>query len=275
MDQISAVSIIQRMNTKCDPDVEQLVELLSLSLQTSGIAKTHADVCWLSGETGGPTLGNSSRAACPWMQADTASLATLAERHASRRRFSPSLAYGRHFCPPLPTARQAAVMILLEQRESGWAIPLTVRPHHLPDHPGQVCLPGGRLEPGENVLQAAEREFCEELGLAEFPARTLGELQSVYVYNSDFFLTPCVAVVDHQLDYQANPAEVESIVYLPLEHLFDLNRHVVQIHSRGRLSWSALGIESEGIHVWGATAIVLGELAALLNPLFGLPCISR
>jgi 8-oxo-dGTP pyrophosphatase MutT (NUDIX family) len=269
MDQISAVSIIQRMNTKCDPDIEQLVELLSLSLQTPGVSHLADSVICATAKAGCPTPVNSSNVVSHWFERDRAVVATMAQRNENRRRFSPSLAYGRHFGPPLPTARPAAVMILIEQRQSGWAIPLTVRPHHLPDHPGQVCLPGGRLEPGEDVIQAAEREFCEELGLAEFPAETLGELQSIYVYNSNFYLTPCVAVIDRELDYQASPAEVESIVYLPLEHLWDLNRHVVLAHSRGTLSWSALGIESDGTHVWGATAIVLGELAAILQPLVG------
>lgn len=186
-------------------------------------------------------------------------------RHAGRRRFSPSLSYGRHFAPPLPTARRAAVMVLFEPYGDSWSIPLTVRPHHLPDHPGQVCLPGGRLESGETVSEAAEREFCEELGLARFPAATLGHLQSIYVYNSDFHLTPCIAVVDRKLEYRPHAGEVESVIHLPIEHLLDIERHVVRAHSRGRVSWTALGIEYDGAHIWGATAMVLGEVAEVLR----------
>lgn len=190
---------------------------------------------------------------------------TMADRHASRRRFSPSLSYGRDFAPPLPTARLAAVMILLERRPSGWTIPLTLRPTHLPDHPGQVCLPGGRVEPNEDVCSAAEREFCEELGFDAFPTRTLGQLQSIYIVNSDFYLTPSLAVIDRPLDYCPDANEVESIVHLPVEHLLDLDNHILRKHMRGRVSWTALGIEFEHIRIWGATAIVLGELAAILQ----------
>jgi 8-oxo-dGTP pyrophosphatase MutT (NUDIX family) len=230
------------MNAKCDPNSAQLVDFLVANLRTTAC---------LAGDV--PPRQPAS------------GLASFAARNASRRRFSPSLAYGRHFCPPLPTARRAAVMILFERRGDGWSIPLTVRPHHLPDHPGQVCLPGGRLEPGETVTEAAEREFCEELGLEQFPAHTLGQLQSIYVFNSDFYLTPCLAAVEHELEYEPSVEEVESVIHLPVEYLLDLERHVIRAHARGAVSWTALGIEYEGIHIWGATAIVLGELAAILS----------
>lgn len=203
------------------------------------------------------------------LSSDFARSAAFASRHAGRSRFSPSLSFGRHFCPPLPTARAAAVMILLEPRDGTWVVPLTVRPNHLPDHPGQVCLPGGRLEVGETPIEAAEREFCEELGCDNFPGRTLGQLQSIYVYNSDYYLTPCVAISRHANQYRPSPAEVESIVYLPLSHLLDTNHHVARSHCRGPVAWQALGIETGGVHVWGATAIVLGELAAVLAELVG------
>ena len=187
------------------------------------------------------------------------------QRHAERSRFSPSLSFGRHFCPPLPTAKPAAVMMMIEPREGQWVIPLTVRPNHLPDHPGQVCLPGGRVEAGESLLEAAQREYCEELGVAEFPGRTLGQLQSIYVYNSDYRMTPCVAIGDRAQVYHPSADEVAALVYLPVSDLLDRDRHVLKDHRRGQVRWRALGIETSGIHVWGATAIVLGELAAVLS----------
>ncbi len=187
------------------------------------------------------------------------------QRQAARARFSPSLSFGRHFCPPLPTARPAAVMMMIEPRDGQWVLPLTVRPNHLPDHPGQVCLPGGRVEAGESILEAAEREYCEELGVDIFPGQTLGHLQSIYVYNSDYLMTPCVAISHEAHKYNPSPDEVASLVYLPLADLLDSNCYVNKRHQRGSVYWHALGIEACGVHVWGATAIVLGELAAVLG----------
>ena len=250
MDLARKNSIIQGMNSKCRPQTSQFADFLAANLlgidQPEGDPTEPAQKFAFSGTT-----------------------ASAAARHASRRRFSPSHSYGRHFCPPLPTARRAAVMVLFEYRSSGWSIPLTVRPHHLPNHPGQVCLPGGRLERGETVTAAAEREFCEELGVKKFPTRTLGQLQSIYVYNSDFYLTPCIAAIDHELHYQPDANEVESIVHLPIEHLLDYERHVVRSHSRGGVTWTALGIQFEDVHIWGATAIVLGEVAQIVADFFG------
>lgn len=206
------------------------------------------------------------RAACQAIdRPDFTQSVSYVERQAGRVRFSPSLSFGRHFCPPLPTARPAAVMMLIEPRDGQWVIPLTVRPNHLPDHPGQVCLPGGRVESGESIIEAAERETCEELGLPEFPGRTLGQLQSIYVYNSDFIMTPCVAVCPTAYDIHPNPDEVAALVYLPVADLLRKDRHVMKTHQRGHVSWSALGIDAGDVHVWGATAIVLGELAAVLK----------
>ena len=186
-------------------------------------------------------------------------------RHAGRMRFSPSLSYGRHFGPPAPTAKQAAVMIMLEATNSGWTIPLTERPKHLPDHPGQISLPGGRVEAGESHLEAACREFAEELGTASFPGEFVGELQPIYVYNSDYFVRPFVAVCDQRLAYIPCEREVERVIHLPVEQLLDDSRLTEQVFRRGDASWHAKTIHCEDALIWGATAIILGEFARILQ----------
>lgn len=186
-------------------------------------------------------------------------------RHASRMRFSPSLSYGRHFGPPAPTAKQAAVMIMLEATNSGWTIPLTERPKHLPDHPGQISLPGGRVEAGESHLEAACREFAEELGTATFPGEFVGELQPIYVYNSDYFVRPFVAVCDQRLAYVPCEREVERVIHLPVEQLLDDSRLTEHVFRRGNASWHAKTIHCEDALIWGATAIILGEFARILQ----------
>lgn len=187
----------------------------------------------------------------------------LLHRHMGRKRFSPSLSYGRHFGPPAPTAKQAAVMVMLEVSESGWTIPLTERPKHLPDHPGQISLPGGRVEVGESHFEAACREFSEELGTTAFPGEYVGELQSIYVYNSDYFVRPFVAVCNQRISYVPCEREVERVIHLPIEHLLDDNRLSQQEFRRGKASWYSNTIHYDDALIWGATAIILGEFASI------------
>jgi 8-oxo-dGTP pyrophosphatase MutT (NUDIX family) len=187
----------------------------------------------------------------------------LEHRHASRMRFSPSLSYGRHFGPPAPTAKQAAVMIMLEASETGWTIPLTERPQHLPDHPGQISLPGGRLEAGETHVEAACREFAEELGTTTFPGELVGELQSIYVYNSNYFVRPFVAICHGRIDYIPCQREVARVIHLPIKHLLDDSRLSQQEFHRGQASWHSSTIHWDDALIWGATAIILGEFARI------------
>src|SRR3989304_711857 len=79
-------------------------------------------------------------------------------------RFGPGPGGESHYEDPPPAARRAAVLVLLYPHRDGWHLPLTLRPSHLPDHAGQVSLPGGAIQPGERSWEAAVREFHEEPG---------------------------------------------------------------------------------------------------------------
>ncbi|MEZ6137190.1 MAG: CoA pyrophosphatase [Pirellulaceae bacterium] len=195
----------------------------------------------------------------------------MRERQRWRAAFSPDLSFGRHFGPPLPTARPAAVMALIETVSPNWSewnIPLTVRALHLPSHPGQISLPGGQVECDESPQQAAEREFCEELGLPAFPGNVIGSLQPLYVYNSDFLVTPHVALSSHLGDLVPCEQEVSRVVRLPLGVLLssvqanDSNTRAT--FQRGAVAWTARVIDVGEDRIWGATAIILGELSAVI-----------
>src|SRR3989337_917516 len=113
-------------------------------------------------------------------------------RHATRSLMDPQMSYSRHAGPAPITARQAAVLVLLCRRAGRWHLPLTVRTDTLPQHGGQICLPGGTVEPGETSSQAAVRELREELGV-DGPVEPFGRLSDCYVFASDFVITPWLA----------------------------------------------------------------------------------
>jgi 8-oxo-dGTP pyrophosphatase MutT (NUDIX family) len=188
---------------------------------------------------------------------------------ASRRNsMSPELSYGRHAGPPPHTARHAAVVLLLFRRDGKWHLPLTERPDTLTRHAGQISLPGGAVDVGESSTEAALRELDEELGF-NAPVEVLGQLADCYVFASDFLVTPCVATATHEFEptWRPHDREVKDVVELPIELLLDDQAVGTLTVKRGPLVFRAPCHHVGTTRVWGATSIILNELAALLRQL--------
>jgi len=181
------------------------------------------------------------------------------------RRFVPELSYGRHRGPAGPDARPAAVVALLYPARGQCYLPLTLRPVSMTDHAGQICLPGGGAEQGEAARTCALRELHEELGVDPAPLRVLGSLPPIYVYASNFLVCPFVAWAPQRPDFCPDPREVAELLELPVAHLLDERNYRTQAMMRGPLSFQAPGIMFQGRHIWGATALILGELLAVLR----------
>jgi len=90
------------------------------------------------------------------------------------------------------------------------ALLLTRRAAGMTRHAGQWALPGGRIDEGESVEEAALRELHEEVGLRLEPAEVLGTLDD-YVTRSGFVITPVVVWAGTAAELVPNPAEVASI----------------------------------------------------------------
>jgi len=179
---------------------------------------------------------------------------------------SPQLGYGRHAGPSPHSARDAAVMLLLFRRSGRWHLPLTERPNTLLHHAGQISLPGGSVEVGESSQTGAERELREELGFAG-DVDVLGRLSECYVFASDFLITPWVAAEEIEPRWRPQADEVQRVVELPLDVL--LSEHSIGrlTIERGPLMFHAPCYRLGEVRIWGATSIILSELADLLKSL--------
>lgn len=178
----------------------------------------------------------------------------------AHRRLAPSLAYGRHAGPPSPSAKRAAVAVLLYSDETGeWAIPLTVRPHHMKDHAGQVCLPGGVLECRESAEVCALRETEEELGVPPSTLRALGVLTPVYVFGTNYLMQPVVFVARERPQWLPCPDEVAHVLEVSLKDFLTWPEASTRRMTRSGLSFDAPGWPWHGFWIWGATAMVLAE----------------
>jgi len=169
------------------------------------------------------------------------------------------------------TARQAAALILIYPGAEGPAVPLTVRRHDLPQHAGQVSLPGGRLDPGEVAREGALREAQEEIGIDPAAVRIIGELSSLWVIVSNFVVRPFVGIADACPEFRPAPREVAELLESPVHSLYDPARVGWTRQRRQGVVIDYPYVELAGHQVWGATAMILGEFAALFEPGFGPP----
>src|SRR5687768_7648802 len=185
---------------------------------------------------------------------------------ASQSPFAPQLSFGRHFGPPARESREAAVLLLLYPRADGWHVPAILRPGHMKAHADQVGLPGGMVEAGESSQQTALREYEEELGGPRTGIRILGELSPVFVFVSSVLVRPHLAICFDTPHWHPSAAEVAEIVEVPLAKLFDPAARGVTLIERRGLNFTAPHFQIGGRGIWGATCLMLAELAALLAP---------
>jgi 8-oxo-dGTP pyrophosphatase MutT (NUDIX family) len=157
----------------------------------------------------------------------------------------------------------AAVLVPLHEKDGLVHVLLTERHAGLRHHAGQLSFPGGRVEPGEDPLQAALREAEEEIGLPRERTAVLGRLSETVVLQSAFRLTPWVASVPYPYPYAAAPREVEAIWHVPLEALLTPGAHRTERRVAYGMDVDVHYYEVEGRTIWGATARILSELLGI------------
>jgi 8-oxo-dGTP pyrophosphatase MutT (NUDIX family) len=162
-------------------------------------------------------------------------------------------------------ARPAAALLVLYPVAGVAALLLTKRSSALPQHSGQVSLPGGAVNAGETLEQAALREAHEEIGLDPSLVTLLGGLTSLHIPVSGFVLNPFVGTVTSPPAVVVEPREVERVIEVPVAALVDPARHcrVTRMHDGIEIDVPYFDVDGE--RVWGATAMVLAEFAALLG----------
>jgi 8-oxo-dGTP pyrophosphatase MutT (NUDIX family) len=114
--------------------------------------------------------------------------------------------------------RRAAVALVIGEEGGTLGFLLTLRAPRLAAHAGQYALPGGRVDDGEGIVDAALREVREELGLALSPADVLGRLPD-YRSGSGYRIAPIVAWSQDIGVLRPNPGEVVDVFHIPLSVL--------------------------------------------------------
>ena len=138
---------------------------------------------------------------------------------------------------------------------------LTLRSENLKSHAGQVSLPGGTCDAGDDsAIATALREAEEEVGLARSSVEVIGQMSEISL-PSGYRITPIVRLVDAGLTLTPCVDEVADIFHPPLDLLLDpsaYSRSITQYRGADRTIFE---LPYEGFRIWGATAAILYSLA--------------
>ncbi len=137
---------------------------------------------------------------------------------------------------------------------------LTRRAPRLSAHAGQWALPGGRVDDGEDAVEAALRESDEEVGAALDRGHVLGLLDD-YPTRSGYVITPVVVWAPRGAQLEANPAEVTELYRVPLGALEAPT--VPRLRAIPESDRPVISVEIVGTHVHAPTAAILYQFREL------------
>lgn len=177
----------------------------------------------------------------------------------------PSSDYDLTPAVPLPdiTPRRAGVLAAFDTATG--TLVMTKRSSALRHHPGQIALPGGKVDPGDvDETGAALREAEEEVGLPRQQVEVLGLLPAHRTVTG-FSMTPVLGLIHGPVTLFPEAGEVAEIFTVPFDHIANPANYRIE-RRLWRGDWRAFQTVPWGpYYIWGATARVLYSLARRLN----------
>ena len=128
--------------------------------------------------------------------------------------------------------RLAAVAVVVSPHRGKPTFLLTRRALTMRRNAGNYALPGGNIEPGEDVIDAARRETSEELGVVLGRDAALGQLDDFKTLGGHR-VTPVVFWSDAELTVTPDPVEVHVAWRVPLAELDHPKSPRRQTHPHG------------------------------------------
>jgi 8-oxo-dGTP pyrophosphatase MutT (NUDIX family) len=164
--------------------------------------------------------------------------------------------------PPAAGGRAAAVLILFGDGPSGPDLLLIERAAEMRNHAGQPAFPGGAIDESDGgPVRAALREAAEETGLDPDGVHVLAVLPELYIWRSDFRVTPVLAWWRSPVPVTpGDPGEIAAVVRVPVADLASPSNRITIRYPSGHIGPA---FRVAGLVVWGFTATVLDQLLAL------------
>lgn len=168
----------------------------------------------------------------------------------------------------VPGREQAAVLLLLYERDGEPWVVLTKRTDTVRTHKGEISFPGGARDPEDpDLWTTAVRETVEELGVDPDGVRQLGALDDFPTFSSGYVVSPFVAAFDGTPEWHPSEHEIAEVIELPLRRLAEAHRAEYWERHGARRPMHLF--EVDGNTVWGLTAFILRGFLDLVGPALG------
>ena len=159
-------------------------------------------------------------------------------------------------------AKNAAVLVLMYPINGVPHLLFTQRTADLSTHSNQISFVGGSHDAQDaSSVHTALREAHEEVGIAPEEVQVLGALSKTYIPPSNFLVYPIVGALPQKPKLVPQPTEVAEVLEIPLS-VFLSQKYIEQITVPQ--GWQVPAFVFENRRIWGATAIILGELRAVM-----------
>jgi 8-oxo-dGTP pyrophosphatase MutT (NUDIX family) len=155
-----------------------------------------------------------------------------------------------------PQLRRASVLIPIIREGDGYAVIFSRRAETLASHSGQIAFPGGHVEEGEALTDAAVREAEEEVGIPRASVELIGRLDDV-VTNSGFLVAPFAGIVHERVDYVMQASEVAEVFEVPMDALLESNNPEVRYVEFRKRRYPAYFYHHGPYEIWGLTGRIV------------------
>lgn len=125
--------------------------------------------------------------------------------------------YYQNYKPvPIDTRGKYAVFVPFLQVDGELSLLFQMRSKTMRRQPSEICFPGGRMEEGESVTEAAVREMKEELGVS--PEKIYGE-SDFLVMRTGSVVYPVVGKLGENPSFSLSEEEVDHVFTVPVREL--------------------------------------------------------
>ena len=159
--------------------------------------------------------------------------------------------------------KQSAVLLLSYPKQGQYHVLFNKRTDKVEFNKGEICFPGGGVDPGDKDLVAtALRETHEEMGVLPEDVTVLGVMDETTT-RTGFVIRPYVGTIPYPYRFHLSTGEVAEVLEVPVSWL--LNSDNVRVETEPPHGEAPATSYSYGDHlIYGATARILHQFLEVL-----------